>query len=162
MRKKRVRIKEPPLAGIQKRTGREPMVFGWLLDFFKQKLRTRVIFQNQFFEFWEPWLWTLGRTGLMTGWRVGAISNTHPTVVLTEGGQLLWVSIWHTPIQPITTSQLGNTQILHYTCKIGYAYLIRVVCSATSGLGYEATTLKCTPATLESEQLSPSSGLYMD
>jgi hypothetical protein len=72
-------------------------------------------------------------------------------------------NLTHKPIQPITTSQLGNTQILHYTCKIGYAYLIRVVCSATSGLlGYEATTLKCTPATLESEQLSPSSGLYMD
>jgi len=66
------------------------------------------------------------------------------------------------PLQPITTSQLGNTQILHYTCKIGYGYLIRVVCSATSGLGYEATTLKCTPATLETEQPSPSSGLYMD
>lgn len=116
----------------------------WLFQ--NKKWEPELYFRISSFDFWEPWLWTLRKTGLMTGWGVGAISNTRPTVVLTEG-QLLWVSIWHTPIQPITTSQLGNTQILHYTCKIGYAYLIRVVCSATSGLGYEATTLKCTPAT---------------
>jgi hypothetical protein len=31
-------MKEPPLAGIQKRTGREPLVLGWLFGLFQTKM----------------------------------------------------------------------------------------------------------------------------